>query len=328
MKVAVVGAGYVGGLHLKRLLRNPQVTVVGLVEVDAQRCTAAAQELGVTAFSNVGALLDQTPLDAAVICVPTHARNGVERLLADRGVALLIEKPLALTVAEGEEVCAQLARATRPVVVGYQWRQLTGLPSVREVLAGRMPHLAVGHWLSSTPPTGWWGDTATSGSQFIEQATHLIDLSLHLLGPVVSVAAMGSVARLRDRATGFVKGAGVTLSFANGCVGSFVTCCVSPDSYRRSLEIFVDGTAVTITEQGCTISSDAGSVQLGHQLPDLYEREQQAFLDLALEGRPTGGASPGASVGESLMALRVTDAIERSIVERRSIGLAAQVRSS
>jgi predicted dehydrogenase len=250
----------------------------------------------------------------------------MELLLADRGVALLIEKPLALDVVDGEKICARLARATRPVVVGYQWRHLAGLPNVREILAVNNPHLAIGHWLSSTPPAGWWGDIATSGSQFIEQATHLIDLSLHLLGPVVSVAATGSAERLRDSASGFNKGAGATLAFASGCVGSFVTCCVSPDSYGRSLDILVDGTAITISEKGCTISSDNGSMQLGHQLPDLYEREQQVFLDLVLNGGSIDDAPPLASVEESLAALRVTAAIKRSIVESRFISLDAQGR--
>ena len=325
LKVAVVGAGYAGNLHLKRLLCNPRVSVVGVVDPDLQRCQAVAHEFNVSTFSSVDDLLVQSSLDASVICVPPHSRNGVEGQLADRGVALLIEKPLALSVVEGEELSARLARATRPVVVGYHWRFLAGLPSVRELLAQKKAHLALGHWLSSTPPASWWGDTATAGSQFIEQATHLIDLSLHLLGPVASVTGTGSMARLRDSATGFVKSAGATLAYENGCVGSFVTCCVSPDSYRQSLEIFVDDTAVVITEQGCTISSVAGSIQSSHQHSDLYEREQLAFLDVVEGISQVAGVSPGASIEEALMALRVAEAIERSIHEGRPIGIAERV---
>src|SRR5713101_2575490 len=254
LRVAVIGAGYIGQLHMAQAGNCPGVELVGFAESDPRRRKPAAARFGVPAFSYAGHMLQEIPVDAAIICVPPHARDGLEVSIAQQGIPLLVEKPIAVTLATGEQVAEALSQLSTLVVYGYQWRQLSCLPEIKARLAGRFVHLAIGHWLSSTPSANWWGKATTAGSTFIEQATHLIDLALLLLGPMTTVTASNSSSRISADADSFACAISASITFATGCVGSFVTCCTSPDSYRRSLELLSDEMAVSVTEDGCTIA--------------------------------------------------------------------------
>ena len=290
--MAVIGAGYIGRLHIAHLVVNPEVKLAGFAEPDTDRRDSVAAEFGISAFQSADALLDQLSVDAAIICVPPHARNGVEVEFARRHIPLLVEKPIAVALDTGEQLATVLSQSGIPVVYGYQWRQLSCLPTVRELVAGRTINVAIGHWLSSTPAADWWGNATTAGSTFVEQATHLIDFAQLLMGPVTAVAASSSATRIRADPDSFACASGATVTFDSGSVGSFVTACTAPDSYRRSLDILLDGFALSITEDGCTVTRNNSVISLPHEGPGLYEREQRAFLDLVRNGRPSPQARP------------------------------------
>jgi predicted dehydrogenase len=109
----VIGAGGLGYHHV-RILRDMQgPAFAGFFDARAQRAAQVARELGVTAHPSLEALLDV--VDAVTIVVPTPAHFAVAREVLARGIHALIEKPIATTLDEADEMLA-LARANGALV--------------------------------------------------------------------------------------------------------------------------------------------------------------------------------------------------------------------
>ena len=110
--IGVVGAGALG-FHHTRILRDvPGAQLMGFYESDRARADTVASELGVTAFSSLDALLDV--VDAVSVVVPTPAHYAVAAPALERGLHVLIEKPIATTLEEADGLLA-IARRTGAV---------------------------------------------------------------------------------------------------------------------------------------------------------------------------------------------------------------------
>jgi myo-inositol 2-dehydrogenase / D-chiro-inositol 1-dehydrogenase len=310
MRVGVVGAGVAGRRHLRRLLRNDAVTVAGVVERDPPRRETLAASTGVPTFPSLEALYEAGGVDALFVCVPPLEHGALEDLALAQGTPLFVEKPIAVGLDVAERIAERVRAAQVPVAVGYQWRQLSFLPRVVERLEGQETNLVVGSWMSPSATPGWWGDTRSAGGQLVEQATHLVELALHLVGPIVSVAGVASERRLGGRATGFAKASVIGARFANGAAGSFVATCTLAEPDRRALELFADGLAVCVTDVDCRVVADGTTTRWTHEGRDLYEREHDAFF-AAVEGKAGGG--PLVSYDEALAAHRIACEMERAL---------------
>ena len=116
LRVAVVGAGAFGRNHLRVYKELEQageaVRLVGVIDRDSRVAAEAAAKFGVPAFDSIEACLEATGLDAASVCVPTvHHRAAAEQLIV-AGVDVLIEKPMAASLADADRILA-LAREHR-----------------------------------------------------------------------------------------------------------------------------------------------------------------------------------------------------------------------
>ncbi len=104
LRVGVIGAGALG-FHHTRILRDvPGATFAGFHESDAARAATVATELGVKAFASLDALLDD--VEAVTIVVPTPAHFAVAAPALERGLHVLIEKPIAATLDEADALLA------------------------------------------------------------------------------------------------------------------------------------------------------------------------------------------------------------------------------
>ena len=102
-RIGIVGAGGVGTRHARTLAGFPEVELVGVADVDAERRTRFAAEFGAQPFPDLAALLDSTP-DAVYVCVPPFAHGAVEEAVVATGTALFVEKPLALNFPVAERI--------------------------------------------------------------------------------------------------------------------------------------------------------------------------------------------------------------------------------
>ncbi len=123
MKVAVIGVGRMGRHHARIYRHLPQTELVGVVDQDPQRLDAVASEYDCQAYPSPTVLLDDQPELAAVsIAVPTQLHYTVTCPLLERGVACLVEKPLAPSVTEARALAAVAEKCRTVLQVGHTER--------------------------------------------------------------------------------------------------------------------------------------------------------------------------------------------------------------
>ncbi|VTU36449.1 1,5-anhydro-D-fructose reductase [Variovorax sp. PBS-H4] len=221
MPVAVVGAGAIGRMHVERMLSHPDVCVAGVADP-----TPAAREFcearSLPYFDDHRALLDQPGVKAAIVATPnaTHADVGIDCI--ERGLTVLMEKPVADTAQEGRRLCEAAWQARVPLMVGHQRRHNPIIRRARQLLRQG----AVGRAVSVTALATWlkpdsyfdavWRRQAGAGPVLIN-LIHDIDLLRHLVGEVESVQAIASSA---VRGFEVEDTAAVILRFANGALGT------------------------------------------------------------------------------------------------------------
>ncbi len=120
VRTAVVGAGRMGKLHSRIYSQMEQVELIGVVDQDIERAREVASEYGVQAFSDVNDVIDK--VDAVTVAVPTEHHFKISGPFLERGIAVLVEKPLADSLEVAREML-ELSRKNNCILqVGYSER--------------------------------------------------------------------------------------------------------------------------------------------------------------------------------------------------------------
>ena len=122
IRTAVVGAGLMGHLFARLLVQSPRGQLVALAESDRSRAAALRAEFGVPVYDDCAALLHAEALDAVVVATSDQAHLEPALAVLTHGLGLFIEKPLALTVADAEQIVAAARTAKCPLMVGQALR--------------------------------------------------------------------------------------------------------------------------------------------------------------------------------------------------------------
>jgi predicted dehydrogenase len=141
VRVGLVGLGSMGRNHLRVLAARPDVVLAAVADPAAEVLGAAVAATGAAGYAEPAAMIGQADLDAVVVAAPTTAHLPLALAAVERGLALLIEKPLADTVEAAERIATAAAERGVPVAVGHVERFN---PAVRELV-----RLLGEGWLSS-----------------------------------------------------------------------------------------------------------------------------------------------------------------------------------
>ena len=115
LRVGVVGTGALGRHHVRILSGLPAVELVGVFDIAAEVGNRVAAEFDTRAFADLDSLADQ--IEAAVVAVPTTEHAAVGCLLLERGIDVLVEKPIAQTLVEADRLVQ--AAQDRVLAVGH-----------------------------------------------------------------------------------------------------------------------------------------------------------------------------------------------------------------
>jgi predicted dehydrogenase len=223
LRAAVVGVGHLGHFHAQKYRAHPSVELVGVVDVDAARARSVGDALGVPSWTDHHELGGR--IDCASVATPTVTHHAVARDLLRAGIDVLVEKPMAATVAEAQELVEAAAHGARILQVGHLERFNPALQAVREHLAD--PRFIESQRLAPFGPRG------TDVDVILDLMIHDLDLVLSMVrSPVRSVDAVGVPVL-----TPSVDIADVRLRFANGCVANVTASRVSAKRERK-LRIF------------------------------------------------------------------------------------------
>lgn len=224
IRVAVIGVGAFGRNHARVYRELAQqdgnVELAGIVDSDATRAAAVAQEYGTAAFASLKELV-QSGVEAASVAVPTVEHLKVARELMEAGVDVLVEKPLATSLAEVDELIRIAQRTARVAQVGHLERFN---PAVRATLPlVTQPLFFEVHRLSVFTPRALDVDVV------LDLMIHDLDIVLSFVkSPVKEVRAVGL-----PILSGKVDIANVRMEFDSGCVANFTASRVSTEKVRK-----------------------------------------------------------------------------------------------
>jgi len=222
-RIAVVGAGLVGQAHIKRVLEEPEATLVGVADPSPQS-KAQAETLAVPWAADIETLLVRDKPDGVVIATPNqlHVANGMAAVGA--GVPMLLEKPVADDVDSGLRLVEAAEKAGVPILVGHHRRHSPLIRRAREIVAsGRLGRIVAVNGLCwfHKPSDYFEGRNSwrrePGGGVLLINLIHVVDDLRNLCGDVIGVQAADSCA-----ARGFTveDTAAIILRFANGALGT------------------------------------------------------------------------------------------------------------
>ncbi|MDI6753112.1 MAG: Gfo/Idh/MocA family oxidoreductase [Thermodesulfobacteriota bacterium] len=231
LKVGVVGIGYLGKFHVEKYAAIPGVEITGLVDIVPDRAKELAEKVGAKVFHDYHQLLGK--VDAVSVVVPTdqHYRVAKDFLLA--GSDVLLEKPIASTLGEADDLIVAAKQCGRILQVGHLERFNPAILSVREKI--RTPLFIESHRL--TP----FRDRGTDVDVVLDLMIHDLDIIGSFVRSAVEQIHAVGVPVLTDK----VDIASVRMQFVSGCVANITASRISVEDQRR-IRIFQPDTYLTV----------------------------------------------------------------------------------
>ena len=231
IKVGVIGVGHLGRYHAQNYAALKGVELVGVTDVDEERARSVADETGCRAFENMPRLLDE--VEAVSVVVPTDRHHEVGTVVLDRGVHCLMEKPIAVTLNEADDLIGIAQQKGVILQVGHierfnpAFRALNDFPLT--------PRFIESHRLSPYNPRG------TEVAVVLDLMIHDIDAILSMVRRPVDRIDSSGVAVVSDT----VDIANVRLRFEGGCVANLTASRISQKKMRK-MRLFQKDTYISI----------------------------------------------------------------------------------
>ncbi len=227
LKAGVIGAGVFGGHHARKFLAEPRVQLLGVFDPDDERAETLATDLGIQVYDTADALLRD--IDVITIASPPEKHFSAARHALLRSKHVLVEKPLATAVEEGQSLIS-LANAHKAVLAcGHQ---------------ERLVFEAMGLFAAPEKPTliesvreGPWTGRSVDVSVTLDLTVHDLDLALQLMqAPPSRVTARGRAARGQSADTIEAR-----LTFDDGAEALFVASRIAEERARTMRVVYPSG---------------------------------------------------------------------------------------
>lgn len=289
VKLGFIGTGGMAGAHMQNLKTFDDVEFTAMCDIVEGKAAARAKEYGGTPYTDFGKMFDKEELDAVYICTPPFAHGDQERLACEKGIAMFIEKPIAVRLEQAIIINDQVQRSGVITSVGYHWRYGGDAQKAKELLSKEKILGALGYWMGGMPGVHWWRVRAESGGQHVEQTTHIFDLCRFLVGSdgktVHGVAASGSMTDIPDYDVDDISM--VNIEFKNGAVANIVSACAMEGFGRVHLEVFCRGLVVQVGG-GSTVNRKGQTEELKGKS---FDRDR-VFIDAVKTGDSSRILSP------------------------------------
>lgn len=284
LQVGFVGVGGIAREHLKIVSRSGFARVAAVCDIREAAAKSSADQYQAACYSDHERMLDEQRLDAVFVCVPPFAHGTIEEDVAERGIALFVEKPLGLDMATVERKANAIR--SREIVngTGYCLRYWDIVQKARDYLADKQVSMIVGYYATRFVTTPWWREMRKSGGQLVEQTTHIVDLMRYLSGgQIEAVHAFMNLTASRHVENLDIPDVGsVNMRFSTGAIGHVHTTFLQPD-HRSGVEILgpdyrltVDSATLTIVEKEQTVIRRSAN--------NFYETQDLDFLEAVRAG--------------------------------------------
>ncbi len=275
LRVAVIGCGDISSVHFDAILANRDAELVAVCDIDAELAAQTAARYGCTAHTELAVMLASARPDVVHICTPhyLHAPMAITALAAD--VHVLLEKPLATTVSDGEAVVRAAESSQASIGVCFQNRYNDTSEALRKLVDGA----ALGRVLGGRASVTWFRDESYylrrpwrgtwalgGGGVLINQAIHTLDLLQWYLGDVEEVRGHAHRLSLPDPVQ-VEDTAALQLRHTGGARSIFYASNGYVDNAPVSLELVAEGgTARIDTDLTVTYADGSTEVTVAAQL--------------------------------------------------------------
>jgi predicted dehydrogenase len=284
VRTAVIGVGYLGRFHAQKYAALPESKLVAVVDARAEARDSVAAEVGCRAVADYREILDD--VDAVSIATTTPLHFPIAQHCLERGVHVLVEKPITETPGQARTLIETAARHGRILQVGHLERFNSAILALEGTLG--VPRFIESHRLAPFKERG------TDVNVVLDLMIHDIDLIQSLVGaPIESIDAVG--------ASVFSSGldiANARIRYANGCVANTTASRVSM-KMERKLRLFQDDAYISIDLQQKVLTivrkppagaaATPGQVSIEertYEQGDALKFEIEAFLRSLRAGRP------------------------------------------
>ncbi|HXF61663.1 MAG TPA: Gfo/Idh/MocA family oxidoreductase [Caldilineaceae bacterium] len=327
LRIALVGAGGIAQKHAEGLLAVPLAMITAVVDVRPERAAQLAQRVGATAYPTLEACLPH--VDLVYVLTPPSLHRPLAVMALEAGKPVVVEKPLASTLEDGEAMAAAAQRTGVPLMTAFNMRFRPGFLRLKETVESGRLGKPITFWsqrlgMGVGRGENWRTTPGLLCGMSVESLSHDIDLIHWLLGDIVQVAAQ--VRESRSDLPGFDDNACIVLGLANGACAAIHASWSSHIPYNsRGL----------VGEQGTALVTGRGLWELTtfHLKTEAMAHEQIEVLDDRLdvssyreEGRHfveciAHGHAPSITGEDGLRALRVSHAILASQASGQSVAL-------
>ena len=321
LRVGIIGAGYIGGVHASVLVKDERVSVAMVHDFVDQRAEQLARSTGASVARSVEELV--SGVDAVYVTTPNTKHTALALAAIDEGKSVFCEKPMATTVEDARAVLEAVSRTHTLFQVGHNRRFAPVYSTLKQMLAESGPahsaHVKMNRGELINP--AWVGDPAITGGFLFETTIHMFDMMRFLFGEVASIDAIGSSHSYPE-----IDDFSVLLRFQSGM---HATMASSADAswlfpFER-VEVFCHHATITTREMESISYSEGldgrystrSMQQLSKEEKWGYAQEDRAFVDSIIDE-----AAPAVTALDGFKSVELVDACYRAVktCERVQIG--------
>jgi predicted dehydrogenase len=284
LRTAIVGVGYLGQFHAEKYAQLPNAELVAVVDIDRRRADEIAAKLGARGCDDYREILDK--VDAVSIVVPTQYHFEVARAFLERGVHVLLEKPITTTLDEADELI-RIAKERRAVLqVGHLERFNPVVVALDGLLT--KPGFIESVRIAPFKPRG------TDVNVVLDLMIHDIDIIQNIVkSPVKQINSIGAPVFTNEEDI-----ANARILFDNGCVANVTASRISLKSERR-MRIFQPESYISVDFQNKKLAvfrkgegemmPGVPNIQMDEQSfeqGDALKSEIESFLEAITSGKP------------------------------------------
>lgn len=326
--VGVLGVGEMGRRHAENLRRLvPQAELVAVADVVGERARQLADELEIEgSYSSLEGMLERKDIHAVVIATPDRFHPSAVKLAAAAGKDILCEKPIALSLAEGQDLLNAVSKAGVRLQVGFMRRYDPAYAgAMKRIEAGEIGTPVVFKSIGRDkdgPPLASY-DSNTNGMLFYTNTIHDFDLARWLVRDEISEVHAYTTTTIRPEVARFgdVVASVVNVKFRTGAIGNLESYAQAAYGYDVRTEIVGSKGSILVGsmhQTPLTSLTVAGSTRpVAHHFlsvfEDAYVAEIRDFVDSMLSNR-----APRVTGEDGIRALAIAVAAEKSHLEGRA----------
>ncbi len=315
MRVGLVGAGFMGGVHLNAYAGIPEVEVVGVADARLDAAMAGAKLVGARPYASYEELVAAEDIEVVDVCLPTAFHKDLALRAAGEGRHVILEKPIARSIEDAQEILEAFSGDGPRLFVGHVVRFFPEYARIKAMVeAGDVGTVGVARTSRRSPFlrgwNDWYADWRQSGGVLVDLVIHDFDFLRWCFGEVERVYARGVMGREYNR----LDYALTTLRFAGGPIAHVEGHWGFPAPFEYAIEVAGSKGFVTANSTEAAplkLLQDAGSVG---EAPDVavgtnpYRAELEHFVRCVKTGE-----EPVVDGKDAREALRVSLAAIESI---------------